>query len=683
MKSHHHQLFFGLFFLFCSQSLAQNYQQKELDLNSFLEQTFSARSEAINVDALFENFYQLYRNPLDLNQVDGDDLATLYVLSPNQIQDFIKYRNEFGYFLSIYELQAIPGFDLETIYKVLPFVSIGNTAATWKEIASKKPSNHYLLLRTDRTLETQKGYTPPSIYQGKPTQRYLGDAQRTFFRYRLSDSKNYSFGITAETDAGEQFTWKAEKKQYGFDFISFHAQIKNQGNLKNLVLGDYQLQIGQGLVLSSGFYLGKSSETIYSVRRSNLGIRPYTSTVEGDFFRGFAGTYQIGKFDLTGFYSGLKRDANVNESGVVTSLLTSGLHRTTAELADKASLKEQNMGFHVFRKWSSGNAGFSFLNTQFELPLLKRNLAYNKYEFQGKNNQTFGLHFNQYIQNWNLFGEIAHSKSGGIGAVVGLMAALDKKTEISAVFRNYDKNFHSFYSNSFGENSRNINEKGFYVGLKYQAFKTISLSAYFDYFQFPWLRYLVDEPTKGKGYLLRTTYRPSKKLNAFAQYSFEQNAKNLTINKIKSVTENYRNNFLINLDYTTSQKITFRSRIYWNNFGFKNQPKTNGFAILQDIDSNWKQLSITGRVAYFNTDDYDTRIYAYERDVLYAASFPFYMNQGWRKYFILQYPVSQKMDLWLRISRTNYNNQTKVGSDLDEILYPHKTDARLQVRYKL
>ena len=48
----------------------------------------------------------------------------MYILSETQINSLLDYRQKFGKFLSIYEIQAIPDFDLATIRKILPFHGI-------------------------------------------------------------------------------------------------------------------------------------------------------------------------------------------------------------------------------------------------------------------------------------------------------------------------------------------------------------------------------------------------------------------------------------------------------------------------------------------------------------------------------------------------------------------------------
>ena len=120
---------------------------------------------------------------------------------------------------------------------------------------------------------------------------------------------------------------------------------------KNITLGDYQIQYGQGLVFGAGFGSGKGSETINTVKRNSTGIRPYGSVLESGFFRGAATTVKIKNTELSMFYSRLKQDANlINDTTYsdfeefVNSIQSTGLHRTASELQAKNQITEQAMG---------------------------------------------------------------------------------------------------------------------------------------------------------------------------------------------------------------------------------------------------------------------------------------------------------------------------------------------------
>ena len=663
---------FVLIPIFINFSFAQTRLRTEINLDEFIQRVFPVQQENINYDDLYESLYQLYQNPLDLNVASAEELASIYVLSQLQINNILEHRQQNGDFLSIYELQAVPNLDVETINRLLPFVEVRyNFSINDLKNRLTNATEHYLVLRSDQVLEKSKGFE-----DGK----YLGSPQRLYARYRLSHPKDFQVGFIIEKDAGE--------KNY-LDYYTFHFQLRNKGHLKNLVLGDYQAQFGQGLICSAGFALGKGSEAIATTRRSNLGIRPYGSLLEGGYFRGAAATYQLGKIDLTAFYSYTKRDANVDEidgerEDYFSSILTGGYHRTEAELARKNQISEQNIGVNATFQLKNGQIGATILNTQFDAILQRTPYLYNKFEFSGKHNLIVGTNFTYSWQNFNFFGEAAHSSSGGVGAIGGFIASLSRQVEWAVNIRSYDKNFHSFYANAFGENSRTINEKGIYMGLKFTPMKGLIFSAFYDRFQFPWLKYLVDSPSIGFDYLLRMTYQPNKKMLFYTQYHEEHKGKNLPNNMTVSdvVVNTLRQSVLVNFEYSINRTFKSQTRVQMNTFRYASRSTSNGYVFMQDIEGSIKRLQLKGRIAFFSTDDYDSRIYAYENDVLYAVSLPAYYGKGFRTYLIARYGINRNLDLWLRFARTQLNNATSIGSGTDQINAPHKSDLKAQVRYR-
>ncbi|MEP2770890.1 MAG: helix-hairpin-helix domain-containing protein [Fulvivirga sp.] len=688
----------SLFLLIVINSVGQEYPLQEIDIQQFVEEIFAFQDEDASYDELYEALLLHYSDPLNLNIADREDLKSLFVLSDYQINNFLDYREKYGALLSIYELQAIPGFDKTTIYRFLPFVTIRDDGLSadnrplLKRIFSER--NNYLLLRYERTLEEKKGYTTPVIHAGEtPPSRYVGGSGKHYARFRVSHTRDFSIGFTAEKDAGEAYTWDAETNRYGADFYSWHFQLQNKGKLKNLIVGDYQIQYGQSLLLGAGFNVGKGGETITTVRRSNSGIRPYTSVIETGFFRGAASTYQAGKnIEVTGFYSMLNQDAIVRADSAesiedfITSIQSSGFHRTPNEIDAKGDILEQTYGgvIHYQNKQKDLQIGLTGVVNDFEVPLIRNNTLYNTFEFSGTNNYNVGLFYNYNWQNVSLFGEAARSKNGGIGAVGGAIVSLTPKLETSIVLRNYDKDFHSFYGQSFGESStRNINERGLYWGLKYRPTRKYEFSAYFDQFTFPWLRFGINAPSSGYEYLLRANYKPSRGTLLYAQYrqqskmddpSGQEEPIHFPLNGIKR-------NYLINLDLKVNDNLGLKSRVQFSNYDFNNQ-RTKGYAIMQDLYATFWNFKLSTRFALFDTEDFENRQYAYERDVLYAFSIPAYFGVGTRQYILLQYGVTRKIDLYARIARTHYRDRDTISSGLEAIDGNKKTDVKFQVRVK-
>uniref|UniRef100_UPI003F7059AC ComEA family DNA-binding protein n=1 Tax=Dyadobacter sp. TaxID=1914288 RepID=UPI003F7059AC len=358
-------LYFATILLSSNAARSQEPPKKDIDINQFVAALFPVPTEDTDYSELFESLLHLYTNPLDINAVTADELSGTLILTDVQVKALLSYREQAGPFLSLYELQAVPGYDLVTINRLLPFITLNPKARSIRE-ALQNPGQHFLMFRTGRILEKQKGFLTQDS-SSNSTARYTGSPYNAYLRYRNARSGSYSFGFTMDKDAGEAlWQWNAGRHIFGADFTSFHAQILNRGRWKNLVLGDYQVQAGQGMVLGAGFSLGKGAEVIKTGYRSTLGFKPYTSSGEVNFFRGAAATYAVDRYTtISLFYSKTKRDATVDESNagkLVTSLPINGYHRTSSEIEKHNILPEQNVGMHLLHRLSqNGQIGITAL----------------------------------------------------------------------------------------------------------------------------------------------------------------------------------------------------------------------------------------------------------------------------------------------------------------------------------
>lgn len=676
---------------------AQDFPRDEIDMDAFIQELFAVQEEDVDYEELYESLFQFYRQPLNLNRAEREDLAALFVLTEAQINALIEHRERYGKLLSIYELQAIRGFDLPTIYKLVPFVTVmdagqaGDNRSLAKRILQEE--NRFLMVRYRVFLQQKKGYTTPEPNaDGSLPTRYLGDPGHLYIRFRTSHSKDFSLGFTMEKDAGEEFAWDPRTRRFGTDFFSFHFAVFNKGRLKALALGDYMLQIGQGLIMTGGFQVGKGAETTATVRRSTRGIIPYSSVLESNFLRGGAATYELGRFEVTAFGSIFDRDGRLTlgdtlseEEDFINSIQISGLHRTPTELAGKATTRELTYGGHL--RYQSANRKFSIgataLNTSLQFPVNRAPRDYNQFEFSGDQNLIYGADFTYLWQNFSFFGEAARSQSGGVGLITGFVSSLSQRVELALSFRRFDRNFHSFYGRAFGENVRNINEQGIYWGIKYRPNRRWELAAYHDMFKFPWLRFRVDAPSIGSESLLRISHRPSKKISLWAQYRIEHKPRNLSDNttNFDLPVHTVRSNAWFNVDWAASDLFSFRSRVLMSTFEEGGQ-RSYGFAALQDANLQLGKLRLSGRIALFDTDNYDTRLYAYEKDVLYTFAIPALSDRGIRQYLLLYYKPTRKLRFWIKYAITTYRNRETIGTGLEEINGNQRSDIRAQVMYK-
>ncbi len=666
--------------------IGQEYPRKEINLTEIADELYGFQDFDLNYEELYENLVQLLATPIDLNKANAEDLRFLKVLSEAQLNNLLIYRNENGAFLSVYELQAIPGFDLTSLYKLMPFVKISDPSSTvnansWKRVQTE--GDHYFLLRYERTLQEKRGFNNDI----DPVQKFIGSPGKYYARFRSSKPGDFSFGFTIEKDAGEQIVWNPSVKKYGMDYVSFHAQIQNKGRIKNLIVGDYQNQFGQGLMLGGIFGMGKGGETITTTRRSNIGLLPYTSVYEAGNLRGAAATIELSKYIfLTGFYSNTNRDARLDstdENGIISSFQQTGFHRNESELATRKKINEQNYGGVLQYKRNQFDAGIMFNQVQFSAPVLRSTTAYNQFSFNGIQNQNIGLYLNYSFQNIAFFSEFATSIERGSARIAGALCSLTPKLDISLVYRKYDRDYFSFYSNGFAENSITQNESGMYWGWKYRFNKIFTTAGYIDLFTFPWLKYRSYSPSNGHEWLLRFTYQPSKTTNIFIQAREESKLRNISeATNLYQTALGKKRNFWINVDYGIGQKIKLKSRAQFSTFQI-HQHTTHGLALLQDISFNLGKFEITARHALFDTDDYDNRQYVYERDVWLAYSLPAYDGVGVRNMMMVEFKANRKITIWLRYTHVRFTDREQIGSGVDTIEGNIRNDVKFQVRMRL
>ena len=657
-------------------------RRTDSDFSETIENLFQVQDENIDYEGLYESLLIFYTNPINLNRTTPDELENLYLLSPAQINAFFIHIQRTGPLISLYELQSIDGFDMATIRKLLPFVTVEeklDSRPLWQRI--REEQNHYLLMRQSGTVEKQAGFQAEEA-------GYLGSPGISYLRYRIQKYNDFSFGFTAEKDAGEKY-WDSNTKST--DFFSAHASLENVGVFRKIIVGDYQIQYGQGLVFGAGFSAGKGAETVNSIKRSSLGIKPYASSLESGFFRGVATSIQKKHLRLTVFFSSLRQDANLirdstysNFDEFANSIQATGYHRTASEVAARNRIAEHSYGGAV--EYSVKNLikiGATALHTDYSRPIQKKPNNYNQFEFQGSQNTIGSVFATGSWQNLIIFGEAAQSSSGGIGLVGGWMGSLSPAIDIGMVVRKYEKDFHTFYGNGFSEGSRLINEQGTYWGLKIHPNTKHEVAAYFDRFVFPWLKYQTEAPSSGYEYLGRYTFKPTRTTTMYAQFRHEN--KQLTVqdegSNLSTLKTGIKHNYLVNIDYGMGS-LTMKTRIQGSDY-LLNKEKTRGFVISQDLSHEWKNLRVSSRFALFDTDNFKNAQYMYEKDVLYAFSIPALNGTGIRSYVVAQYNATKKVSIWARIARTSYFNQETIGSGLAKIEGNKRTDYRLMTRIRL
>ena len=637
-------------------------------------------------DSFLQSLLQFTKNKINLNTAGQGEFRELKMLTDLQIQNILKYRQLLGNFISVYELQSVPSVDIETIQKILPYIRVGNIETLGENLSNRfSDGQHSMLLRAQQVLETSDGFSRPDSV----VNRYYGSRQRVFLRYKYVYRNLLQYGLVGDKDAGEQF-FKGNQKN-GFDFYSFHLFARKLGVIKLLALGDFTVNMGQGLIQWQSLAFKKSADVTAVKRQADI-LRPYNSATEYNFQRGAGLTLQVNHFEATVFGSVRKIDANLRTDTVSTtddfasSIILSGLHRTPNEVLKRNSLEQTGFGGNISYNTIGFHFGVNGVQYNFSSPLIRNVEPYNQYAIQGTTWRNLSADYSYTYRNFHLFGEAAIDKNNSRALLSGLIISLDAKVDGSLVYRNIDQKYQSLYGNAFTEGTYPNNEKGLYAGITIKPIPAIRLDAYADAFSFPWLRYRVDAPTSGSDYLVQLTYRPNKQVEVYMRFKNESKAVN--ISGLNLQTRQFfvrpRQNWRTQISYKLNREFTLKNRVEILWYDPREQKRSEqGFMTYFDI--GYKPMSrpyaANVRLVYFETDSYDSRIYAFENDVLYSFSIPAFFDKGYRYYLNLNYDVSKKLTMWARFAQTIQADAFNLGSGLDKINGNHKSEVKLQMMY--
>lgn len=654
-----------LIWVFLSVPVALKAQERvQRILEDLLESYGSEPEENVDFQDIIDNLTYFSQHPIAINKATKDDLQQLYFLSDMQIEDLLAFRKRTGQIYTIYEMAAINGFTLELLQKLEPFISF----QILENATNYKHSDNDLILRSTRSFPDEQSKV--SAYEGSLERYYLR------FKHRSND---FEYGLVGEKDPGEAFFKGANT--YGFDYMGAYANFKIGKSGQKVFLGDYHIRFGQGLVASQGFSMGKSSEPT-QVFRFGQGIRSSSSTDENQFFRGIASQLKIGQFTFMPFVSFRQLDAHVDTTAgksTFGAFQTSGYHRTSSEIAGKNALEQRIAGAnagYTYKRWS---VGFTAVLTQFNATLDRSDDLSNQYLWEGTQHLAAGMDWKGSVRNVFFFGEMAASPNKGKALLSGVLFKPAANAELTAVYRTINKTYFSFFANAFTESSRANDEKAVYLGFKYLPAPSWTLRGYADFFKYQWIKYTTAAPSSGIELSAQLTFSPSKRTELYLRYFEEEKAVKVTSGKSKYNAVQHIERYRLNFTQQINRNVSLKNRIELSLYSKIEEEK--GWLVYQDIIYKpvARSFSMNGRLAYFKTDGYNSRLYAFENDLLYSFSIPALYGKGIRTYLNIKQSFSPKLSLWVKVAAEHALYQPQTQS-IDEL--KTKYELKVQLRYQ-
>jgi hypothetical protein len=644
--------------------------------------------ETEDLSTLFDELEKYHSNPLNINSAEYDELKSLYVLSDFQIAALLDYRQTNGPLLSLYELTYIPGFRDVDMYRVQPFVYCAEPEHPAKSFrqAFKHPRQQ-LIMRYQQVLERQEGYKdiPDSILEVHPEKsRYLGSPAKIYGRYSFC-SHTIRAGFIAEKDAGEEF-FRGSNRQ-GFDFYSAFAANTNAASFcKYVLLGDFNVRIGQGLLAWSSYPSGITSD-LSTLNRSTSMFQGNSAVEENRFLRGTALTIGKGNFELSAFASCRQLDAVRADtslgSGLFTSLTETGYHCTPLDLQKEDVLRQATFGAGIRFNLRQLKLGLNGLTMHYNMNCIGSDKLYRSYAFRGSKAGGISLDYRILFPLFQIFGETACSYDH-IATINAMLWFLKPEISLGIIHRHYDKGYYSYYAGAFGENTLVNNEDGFFLGAEMHYYKT-SCRIYTDIFSFPWLRYGVNAPANGYKLFMDIAEKIKNSELSFRFERLEKPGNYGTENHLYAIYPCIKEKFRINGKVPLGSYCILQNRFEIIQAIKANQSGCLGYFISQDIliaklKVPWQ---FNFRVCFFNASDYDARIYAYEHDVFTGCISQMLYGRGWRYMVLIRWDPSQNISLRMKLAQSLYPGTEQIGSALTTIEGYHRTEFKVQLLIKL
>lgn len=651
-------LFCLLLLLPCSALLAQSSSPFGEDRgglwDDFVEEYTSdvERAEEDDLQLHLQELKELSEHPLNINTASVEDLLQLPFLSEAQIEQIHAYIYLHGQMQTLAELRLVPLIDDVTRRRLSLFVYAEPEQQNVKDKLFAR-LRHDFSTRLDVPLYYRLGQQQANGYRG--------DALYHRIRYQTGNSRHFQAGLRIEKDAGERF----------YDSYGAYAMLRDVGILDRVVVGDYRIGFGEGLVMGGSTWSSKSTPPL----KTQGGIRPMTGMDEVGFLRGAAATLSLGKnIRLSAFGSYRKRDATLTKDGEVQTLLTSGYHRTASEWERRRNVGSTVVGGNI--SWF--NKGFHLGATgywqKFSRALNPGDQQYRAIYPKGDAFGAAGVNYGYTRYRLSFGGETAYSTAGGGWATINRASwSIGRNYVLSAVQRFYAYQYYSFYSSSLAENSNAQNESGVLLHLQAEPLAGLQITTYADFFHNPWPRYRMTHSSTGQDFMLQGVYALSRQHTLLARYQLKR----------KESGDRMEPHHRVKLQWTCEPSKRLRLQTMG---AFHSVLGSNGFMLTQNVryTIGKPNLSFNGQLGWFKTDDYLSRIYVYQPALYSSVSSASYFGHGMMGILTCRWK-SKNEKLWLeaRYSLLRYFDRDEQGTGLQRIFSPWKNDLSFQLRLKI
>jgi len=631
-----------------------------------------AAMEDIDVNTDWEQDYELYtelaKSPINLNTATREQIEELPFLTSQQSEDLVEYLERYGPVRSKNELMMVKSLELPQRKLLEIFTYIGEPTTRKRSFAES--------IRNGRHELSLSARIPTYEREGDRDGAYGGYPYRHTVRYRFDAENRLTLGLTAAQDAGEPFF--ANKNSLGYDHYALYALATDIGPVERLAIGTFRLSTGMGLVVNNNLSFGKLA-TLQSLGRRQQTLRVGSSRTEGRHFQGAAATVRMNKaLKLTAFLSWRPYDGTVASGDTISNINTTGYHRTKSELDRKGNTHATAAGANIAFRWKRFRAGATAIYTHLDRYLQPSpSLTYRRYYPQGTDFLNASIDYSYASRKITVNGETAIGDNGAIATINCLSIGLPKRVNLLALQRFYSYRYSSPYAQSFSDGGRVQNESGIYIGATWQPTYGSRLTAYADIAYFPWARYQTSKSSHSID-IFCSALTQLKQWQLSARYRARLRQTDNDGGTALTANNSHRARVAATYDDGKMLKNSTQADVAIAT----NEGTSTGWMVSNQATLRHGIVAATAHFAYFHTDDYASRIYCYERGLLYDFSFPMFSGEGIRYAFLATARLSGSLRLTAKVGVTDYFDRATIGTGHQKIDASSQADIDFQLIWR-
>ena len=637
-------------------------QQTPISLQD-VEDLLYRNESALIPESLTGEFPESLSLTIDLNNASSEELEASGIFTPYQIHTLQTYLEKFGPIYSIYEIATLPGFHPSLVMEVEPYVCLNPK----KNTTGRNYGRYMVLFNLERSFPTAEGFmeNPDSGDEAL----YTGPPLKTILRIRAHPWKKLSMALSYEKDAGELFLYRNRPQ-----FLSGYLSYEGERFVKQLVVGNYKLNQGVGLVNGAGFLHRVGDFRINQLSLSR--IKPYASLTETRYEQGLACKMGTNKFQFLVWASYQKFSLspsafaeNPKTDNWLDYQRTTGLYRSKSELEARELAYRIHSGIQMLYRHQQLTVGLMY-GSEWVGPSIKATLLL-KENPDSSPQQKVSLHGNWYRRKIQVFGELASSEFRSLAFLLGTRYHFNDYVQGSLLVHHYGTEYRGSLPSSYSSGSHIRNEQGLAFHLHMETGKYITAKLTGELFRYPVPKYLTNVPSHGYKLDLSLQNPGNKMLQWRARVvskSWQTSPADLT-SKIRSLQDSRVNRFDAQMIYNHHEKFKWQSRLVLSYYS-KIQSSSPAYAIVQQVTlASSSNLKVSTQFVLFHVSDWESRIYLYEPGFYYSFSFPAYYGSGQKTTLLLTLKPVDEVSISVKISGI-VNHGTR------------KWDTGIQLRFK-